>query len=67
MNSTWKLGSGRPAGSAREDGRGSEPVEAEDGFEVDQETGHQMLDCRVQCLQENCAFGLQTTNAHRNP
>src|SRR6187551_101381 len=29
------------------------PGEAEDGFEVDQETGHQMLDCCVQCLREN--------------
>src|SRR5690606_22526007 len=56
MNSTQKLGSGRPERRAREDWRGLEPGEAEEGIEMDQETDQQMLDSRVQCLYKHCAF-----------
>ncbi len=51
MNSTQKMGSGRPEGRAREDRRGDGPVEAEGRLELDQEAGQKALDCLVQGLQ----------------
>jgi len=66
MNSTRKIGSGRPEGRAREDGRVNEPGRAEERAQLDQESGQEALDWRLQCLQENRAFASDHERA-RNP